>query len=112
MAHETVFIIDHRVKIAMDALSDSQRDDVAQAIRNLRDHAGQPGRAEKLSTGKTGKTLYKSRVGSSGLRLIFSVDGDTIFVLDLMSKRTMDRLGPKKRKTSGPPKENESHSAV
>jgi len=109
MAHETVFIIDPRVKIAMDALSDSQRDDVRQAIRNLQDHAGQPGRAEKLSTGKT---FYKSRVGSSGLRLIFSVDGDTIFVLDLMNKRTMDRLGPKKRKTSGPPKENKSHSAV
>jgi mRNA-degrading endonuclease RelE of RelBE toxin-antitoxin system len=112
MAREKGLSIDPRVNIAMDALSLSQREAVSKLLRD-REHflnyAGRPGRTQKLLTGKT---LYKTRVGSSGLRLIYSTDGDMISVLDLMNKRTMDLLGPKKKKKSGSPKKNASHTIV
>ena len=98
MAHKEGLSVDARVNIAMDALTSGEREGVSKLIQDrahFLEHAGQPGRSQKLSTGET---LYQTRVGLSALRLIYSIDGDRVSVLDLMNKRTMDRLGPKKKR--------------
>ena len=112
MARKKGLTIDPRVNIAMDALTLSQRKAVSKVLQDREhflDYTGRPGSStQKLSAGKT---LYKTRVGSSELRLIYSVDGDMVSVLDLMNNRTMNRLGPKKKKSAAP-KKNASHTVV
>jgi hypothetical protein len=104
MAHKKGFEIDRRVAIAMDALSASQRAGLNRVLHDRAHfvtYASAAGRTQKLSPTQP---LYKTKVGSTGLRLIFSKVDDNIAVLDLVHKTTMDRFGTKKKRRSVAPK--------
>jgi hypothetical protein len=103
MAREKGFEIDRRVAIAMDALTPKQQEGLGQVLRDKAhfiQYASVPGRTQRLLAKEP---VYKMKVGSSGLRLIYSVVGDDIAVLDVMHKTTMDRFGSRKyrRRSAG-----------
>ena len=95
MATTEGFDVDRRVAIALDALTPRQRQLVEDAIRD-KEHflarAADGKHVERLAAGKPFRAL---RVGA-GLRLIYRQTGDTIEVLDLMRKATLDRFATKR----------------
>ena len=116
MAHKKGLSVDPRVNIAMDALTSGQRESVSEA---------DPGPGAFLGTcppnGTQSETIdWNDPLSNKGwivrTAVIYSIDGDTVSVLDLMNGRTMDRLGPKKKKKKkkkrGLPRDSSSHSVV
>lgn len=102
MEREKGFEIDRRVAIAIDALTPKQKEGLGQVLcdkEHFIKYASVPGRTQRLSAKEP---VYEMRVGSSGLRLIYSKVGDNIDVLDVMHKKTMDRFGPKKKRKPDP----------
>jgi hypothetical protein len=99
MATTKDFQIDRRVRIAMDALSGSQRailTPVLETKEGFVAHAELPGATKKLSTATP---LYLMRVGG-GMRVIFTMQGENIVVQDIMRTATMKYFTPKRAKKS------------
>jgi hypothetical protein len=104
MAHKKGFQIDPRVAIAMDALPSTQKISLKRVLHDkdrFIAYASVPGRTQKISATRP---LYKMKVGSSGLRVIFSQVDDAVLVMDVMHKKTMDQFGGKKTKEILPKK--------
>ena len=94
--------VDRRVGIAMSVLSPSQRSAVEKAIESpelFGDSADWPRRSNRLHT--TGQQLYMMRVTPS-LRLIYTFVGETVCVLDLVDRATLDRFASDKSDKSSP----------
>lgn len=84
--------VDGRVSIAMDALEPAQKEAVGEILGDrsrFLASASDPGRVRRLSTTEP---IYALK-GPSGLRIIYSREGDTIEVIDLIHQLTLDRFG-------------------
>jgi hypothetical protein len=88
--------VHRRVGIAMSVLPSAQRTAVSRVLSSpsaFTDHAAELTSVEKLAPG--GEKLYVMTV-TPQIRLVYSKAGDSIQILDLVERATMDRLAPKK----------------
>ena len=87
--------IDRRVGIALSVLSPSQRHAVGRLIRSPQDfeRATLCGRVRQLHT--SGQPLYMLRV-SPTLRLVYTLVGETVYIVDLVERATLDRFAARK----------------
>jgi hypothetical protein len=104
--------VDRRVGIALSVLPRSQRSAVERVIESPQafiDVADRPGQVHVLHT--SGQQLYMMRVTPT-LRLVYTFVGETVHVLDLVERATLDRFSPgnaakgstKRKGTKGRPK--------
>ena len=96
MARKKDLEIHRRVGIAMSVLPSAQRSAVTRVLSSpsaFTDHAADLSNVKKLAV--AGEQLYMMRI-TPQLRLVYSASGDSIQVLDLVERATMDRLAPKK----------------
>lgn len=88
--------VDRRVGIALSVLPAPQKHAVEKVIRSPKTFAtaaAQPGRVQQLAT--SGQPLYKMRVSPS-LRLIYTMVGDTVYVVDVVERATLDYFSGRK----------------
>lgn len=81
--------IDRRVGIAMSVLTPSQKAVIIRITRSpqaFATAAAVPGRVQQMRT--SGQPLYKMKVSPS-LRLIYTMVGETIYVVDLVERATL-----------------------
>jgi hypothetical protein len=88
--------VDRRVGIALSVLPQSQKTAVERVIRSPRSFtkfAALPGRVQQMAT--SGQPLYKMRISPS-LRLIYTMVGDTFYVVDLVERATLNHFVAKR----------------
>ena len=88
--------VDRRVGIALSVLPTVQKHAVERVIRSPQSFAtaaAVPGRVQQMAT--SGQPLYKMRVSPS-LRLIYTMVGDTVYVVDVVERATLDHFAAKK----------------
>jgi len=88
--------IDRRVGIAMSVLSPSQRNVVQRVIDSPQLFAQathRPGSVRRLHS--SGQPLYLMRISPS-LRLVYTMVGETPYVVDLVEKATLERFARRK----------------
>lgn len=100
--------VDRRVGMALGVLPSSQRSLVERIIESPKifaEVAALPGRVHQLAN--SGQLLYKLKVTQS-LILIYTMIGDTVYVVDLVERATLMHFARqksnKKRTTEKPPK--------
>jgi hypothetical protein len=96
MARKKELEIHRRVGIAMSVLLPAQRSAVSRILSSpsaFSDHAADVTNVRKLAV--AGEQLYMMKA-TPHIRLVYSTSGDSIQVLDLVERATMDRLAPKK----------------
>jgi hypothetical protein len=102
MANVKNLEIDRRVNIAMSVLSSSQKAMIAKIIRSpqaFAAFAAVPRRVQQMRI--TGQPLYMMKVSRS-LRLIYTTIGETISVVDLVERATLNHFAVQKAtKTNG-----------
>ncbi len=103
MAKSKGLEVDRRVGIALSVLPSAQRHAVERVIRSAQAFAtvaAIPGRVHQMPT--SGQPLYKMRISPS-LRLIYTMVGDTVYVVDVVERATLDHFAASKtaRKTAG-----------
>jgi hypothetical protein len=84
--------IDRRVGIALSVIPQAQKVAVERLLRSAQSFANGaaiPGRVRMMRT--SGQPLYMMRVSPS-LRLIYTLVGDTVYVLDVVERATLDRF--------------------
>jgi hypothetical protein len=92
MAKSRRLEVDRRVGIALSVLPPSQQSVINRIINSPRDFArlaGDPGRVQLLHS--SGQPLYLMRV-TPRLRLVYTMIGETVYVLDLVERATLDRF--------------------
>jgi hypothetical protein len=95
MARKKDLKVHRRVGIAMSVLPSAQRSAVSRVLASpsaFTDHAADLTNVKKLTP--TGEKLYLMKV-TPQIRLVYSKSGDSIEVLDLVERATMDRLAQK-----------------
>jgi hypothetical protein len=88
--------VDRRVGIALSVLPSIQKLAVEQVIRSRRAFAtaaAMPGRVRQMAT--SGQPLYMMRVSPS-LRLIYTMVGDTFYVVDVVERATLNHFAGRK----------------
>jgi hypothetical protein len=88
--------IHRRVGIAMSVLPSAQRSAVSRVLSSpsaFTHHAADLTNVKKLAP--AGEKLYVLKV-TPQIRLVYSKSGDSIQILDLVERATMDHLAPKK----------------
>jgi hypothetical protein len=111
MAIKRGFQVDSRVGIAVDAMSASQKAALEQVLQDKEHfvaHAKRPGVTRKLSDSRP---LYMMRAGG-GMRIIFTIRGENIAVLDVMRKVTADQFVPKKKTKGSSTKKDTGKASV
>ncbi len=96
MPRKKELTVHRRVGIAMSVLPYVQRTAVSRVLSSpsaFTDHADDLTSVEKLAPG--GEKLYVMTV-TPQIRLVYSKAGDSIQILDLVERATMDRLAQKK----------------
>jgi hypothetical protein len=96
MAKTNGLEVDRRVGIALSVLPPSQRTAVERIMRSSPSFtraATAPGRVQQMRT--SGQPLYMMRV-SPGLRLIYTTVGDTVYVVDLVERATLNHFAARK----------------
>ena len=89
--------VDGRVSIALDALDDKQKRAVGGLIRDRAHFLESASDSRRISKLSKNKPLYALKA-PSGLRIVYSMVGNEIVVLDLMRQATLNRYGPKASK--------------
>jgi hypothetical protein len=100
MATNKDFLVDRRVRIAMDAMAPKEQVAVQRVLRDkdvFVAHEKQRGATKKIPKSNY---LYVMNAGP-GLRVIYSKHGDQIVVQDVMRKATADRYILKKKPGAG-----------
>ena len=92
------FRIDGRVSIALDALSEKQKEIVSGLLSDRERFVA--GTAERHKNRKVSESdpIY-ALCATTGLNIIYSLSGDDIEVLDLMGDATLRRFATKRRST-------------
>lgn len=88
--------VDRRVGIALSVLPWVQKHSVERVIRSPQSFAtaaAMPGRVQQMAT--SGQPLYKMRVSPS-LRLIYTMIGDTVYVVDVVERATLNHFAGRK----------------
>ncbi len=96
MARKQDLKVHRRVGIAMSVLPSAQRNAVSRVLaspRTFTHHAADLTHVKKFAP--TGEKLYVMNV-TPQIRLVYSKSGDSIEILDLVERATMDRLARKK----------------
>jgi hypothetical protein len=94
--------VDRRVGIAMSVLAPSQRSAVERVIESPQGFihsADRPGRVKVLNA--SGQPLYMMRV-SPTLRLVYTFVGETVYILDLVERATLERFSLSKAAKNAP----------
>jgi hypothetical protein len=84
--------VDRRVGIALSVLPPVQKQAVERVIHSPQSFAtavAERGRVQQMAT--SGQPLYKMRVSPS-LRLIYTMVGDTVYVVDVVERATLKRF--------------------
>ncbi len=93
--------VDRRVGIALSVLPSFQKHAVERVIRSPRSFetaAAMPGRVQQMAT--SGQPLYKMRVSPS-LHLFYTMVGDTIYVVDVVERATLNHFAGRKAAKKG-----------
>ncbi len=88
--------VDRRVGIALSVLPSAQKHAVERVIRSPQSFAtaaAMPGRVQQMAT--SGQPLFKMRVSPS-LRLIYTMVGDTVYVVDVVERATLKHFASRK----------------
>lgn len=88
--------VDRRVGIALSVLPPLQKQAVQRVIQSPQSFASaaaKPGRVQQIAT--SGQALYKMRVSPS-LRLIYTMVGDTVYVVDVVERATLNHFAARK----------------
>jgi hypothetical protein len=88
--------VDRRVGIALSVLPPSQKSAVERIVRSPQTFtraASAPGRVQQMRT--SGQPLYMMRV-SPNLRLIYTTVGDTVYVVDVVERATLNHFAARK----------------
>jgi hypothetical protein len=96
MARKKGLEVDRRVGIALSVLPTVQKHAVERVIRSPQSFATAasiPGRVQQMAT--SGQPLYKMRVSPS-LRLIYTMVGDTVYVVDVVERATLNHFAARK----------------
>jgi hypothetical protein len=96
MAKSKGLEVDRRVGIALSVLPPSQKIAIERIMRSPQSFsraAAAPGRVQQMRT--SGQPLYMMRV-SPGLCLIYTMVGDTVHVLDLVERATLNHFAARK----------------
>ena len=96
MAKQKGLEIDRRVGIALSVLPVSEKKAIERVIGSSRafEHAAAlPNRVQPMKA--SGQPLYMMRVSPS-LRLVYTLVGDTVYVLDVVKRATLDRFAVRK----------------
>jgi hypothetical protein len=91
--------VDRRVGIALSVLPSVQKQAVERVIQSQRSFAtaaAVPGRVQQMAT--SGQPLYKMRISRS-LRLIYTMVGDTVYVVDVVERATLKHFASRKAAT-------------
>lgn len=91
--------INHRVVIAMDALTDSQKKALEPVLRDREGFIVDASRQAKAIKGPGGNALYKRDAGR-GFRLDYSIVDGSVIVHDVMKKVPSDASATKKSKVN------------
>jgi hypothetical protein len=91
--------INHRVVIAMDALTDSQKKALEPVLRDREGFIVDASRQAKAIKGPGGNALYKRDAGR-GFRLDYSIVDGSVIVQDVMKKVPSDASATKKSKVN------------
>jgi len=89
--------IDGRVSIALDALSEKQKQTVGGVLINRDRFVASTADRRKVRRISKSEPVYALSI-PSGLNIIYKVSGDAIEVMDLMGRATLRRYAPKKRR--------------
>jgi hypothetical protein len=90
--------INHRVVIAMDALTASQKKALEPVLRDRQGFIAAASRQAKAVKGPGGNALYKRDAGK-GFKLTYSIVDGSVIVQDVMKKRPSYASAAKKSKT-------------
>lgn len=96
MARTKGLEVDRRVGIALSVLPSAQKLAVQRVIRTPQSFAAfaaQPGRVRQMAT--SGQPLYMMRISPS-LRLIYTTVGDTVLVLDVVERATLNHFAARR----------------
>jgi hypothetical protein len=88
--------VDRRVGIALSVLPSVQKHAVERVIQSPRSFAtaaAVPGRVQQIAT--SGQPLYKMWISRS-LRLIYTMVGDTVYVVDVVERATLKHFASRK----------------
>jgi hypothetical protein len=91
--------VDRRVGIALSVLPSVQKHAVERVIQSPRSFAtaaAVPGRVQQIAT--SGQPLYKMWISRS-LRLIYTMVGDTVYVVDVVERATLKHFASRKAAT-------------
>jgi hypothetical protein len=91
--------VDRRVGIALSVLPSVQKHAVERVIQSPRSFAtaaAVPGRVQQIAT--SGQPLYKMWISRS-LRLIYTMVGDTVYVVDVVERATLNHFASRKAAT-------------
>ena len=94
------FHVDGRVSIALDALSDEQKQLVGGVITDRGSFLASASDRRKVQRLSKDEPLYALKA-PAGLRIVFSQVDDEIVVIDLMNQATLDQYGRKPAKLRG-----------
>jgi hypothetical protein len=96
MAKSKGLEVDRRVGIALSVLPASQKAAVERVVsspQTFTQAAATPGRVQQMRT--SGQPLFMMRV-SPNLRLIYTMVGDTIYVVDVVERATLNHFATRK----------------